>query len=106
MTRPAAFIGFMTSPNPRRPRRANTTAFLGKVNSADKLYLVIESVKPDTKHGRYSTVPAPADGAGGKTSGTRLPGSPAAGAGVCPPGPAAAFGSTKTGQSGAVLFRR
>ena len=23
----------------------------GKVNSADKLYLVIESVKPDTKHG-------------------------------------------------------
>ena len=24
----------------------------GKVNSADKLYLVIESVKPDTKHAR------------------------------------------------------
>ena len=23
----------------------------GKVNSADKLYLVIESIKPDTKHG-------------------------------------------------------
>ena len=37
----------------------------GKVNSADKLYLVIESIKPDTKHGRCSTVPAPADGAGG-----------------------------------------
>ena len=28
------------------------------------------------------------------------------GADVCPPGLAAAFGSTKTGQSGAVLFRR
>jgi len=26
----------------------------GKVNSADKLYLVIESVKPDTKHPRSS----------------------------------------------------
>jgi hypothetical protein len=37
----------------------------GKVNSADKLYLVIESIKPDAKHDRYSTVPAPADGAGG-----------------------------------------
>jgi hypothetical protein len=35
----------------------------GKVNSADKLYLVIESVKPDAKHTRSSTVPA--DGAGG-----------------------------------------
>jgi len=37
----------------------------GKVNSADKLYLVIESVRPDTRHSRFSTVPAPADGAGG-----------------------------------------
>jgi hypothetical protein len=37
----------------------------GKVNSADKLYLVIESVRPDTRHTRPSTVPAPADGAGG-----------------------------------------
>jgi hypothetical protein len=36
----------------------------GKVNSAGKLYLVIESVRPDTKHGRHSTVPIPADGAG------------------------------------------
>jgi len=31
--------------------------------SADKLYLVIESVKPDTKHRQSSTAPAPADGA-------------------------------------------
>jgi hypothetical protein len=37
----------------------------GKVNSADKLYLVIESVRLDTKHVRRSTVPNPADGAGG-----------------------------------------
>jgi hypothetical protein len=39
----------------------------GKVNSADKLYLVIESVRPDTKHRRGSTAPVPADGAGGNT---------------------------------------
>ena len=37
----------------------------GKVNSADKLYLVIESVKSDTKHTRNSTAPVPDDGAGG-----------------------------------------
>ncbi len=37
----------------------------GKVNSADKLYLVIESVQPDTKHGRPSSAPTSADGAGG-----------------------------------------
>jgi len=37
----------------------------GKVNSADRLYLVIESVRPDTKHRRVSTAPVPADGAGG-----------------------------------------
>jgi hypothetical protein len=37
----------------------------GKVNSADKLYLVIESARPDTKHRRLSTVPVPANGAGG-----------------------------------------
>ena len=37
----------------------------GKVNSADRLYLVIDSVRPDTKHSRSSTVPAPADGEGG-----------------------------------------
>jgi len=41
----------------------------GKVNSADKLYLVIESVRPDTKYARFSTVPVPADGAGGSATG-------------------------------------
>jgi hypothetical protein len=50
-----------------RPNVAYCVA--GKVNSAGKLYLVIESVRPDTKHGRHSTVPVPADGAGGKTIG-------------------------------------
>ena len=37
----------------------------GKVNSADKLYLVIESVRLDMKHRRSSTTPVPVDGAGG-----------------------------------------
>ena len=37
----------------------------GKVNSADKLYLVIESVRPDTRHSRSSTLPVLAAGAGG-----------------------------------------
>lgn len=46
-----------------RPNVAYCVA--GKVNSAGKLYLVIESVRPDTRHGRCSTVPLPADGAGG-----------------------------------------
>lgn len=37
----------------------------GKVNSADRLFLVVESVRPDSKHGKCSTVPVSADGAGG-----------------------------------------
>ena len=37
----------------------------GKVNSADKLYLVIESVKPDAKHSSSLCNPLPAEGAGG-----------------------------------------
>ena len=41
----------------------------GKVNSAGKLYLVLESVRPDTKHGRHPTAPVPAEGAGGPTIG-------------------------------------
>ncbi len=47
-----------------RPNVAYCVA--GKVNSAEKLYLVIESVRLDTRHGRHSTVPVPADGAGGR----------------------------------------
>jgi hypothetical protein len=34
----------------------------GKVKSADKLFLVIESVKPDAKHNWCSISPIPADG--------------------------------------------
>jgi hypothetical protein len=37
----------------------------GKVKTADKLYLVIESVRLDTRHARYATVLAHVDGAGG-----------------------------------------
>jgi hypothetical protein len=50
-----------------RPNVAYCVA--GKVNSAHKLYLVIESVRPDTKHGRRSPVPVPADGVGGSGMG-------------------------------------
>ena len=41
----------------------------GNVNSAGELYLVIESVRPDTKHHRDSIAPAHADGAGGSLRG-------------------------------------
>jgi hypothetical protein len=37
----------------------------GTVDSSDGLHLVIESVRPDARHARYSSVPVPADGAGG-----------------------------------------
>jgi hypothetical protein len=37
----------------------------GKVNSADKLYLVLESIKPDAKHSVVSMVPVHPDGTGG-----------------------------------------
>jgi hypothetical protein len=37
----------------------------GKVNSADKLYLVIESIKADTKNGNLSINLPLSDGAGG-----------------------------------------
>ncbi|MFB3905957.1 MAG: hypothetical protein ACE15E_21125 [Acidobacteriota bacterium] len=34
----------------------------GKVNSADKIYLVIECAREDTKHAWPSTAPVPPDG--------------------------------------------
>ena len=37
----------------------------GNVNSADKVYLVVESIRLDNKHQRSSTAPVPADGAEG-----------------------------------------
>jgi len=50
-----------------RPGMAYCVA--GEVNSADQLYLVIESARLDTKHHRVSTIPVPADGAGGSAVG-------------------------------------
>ena len=41
----------------------------GKVNSADKLYLVIESVRLDTKHKQSSNGPVHVEGAGGSAMG-------------------------------------
>ena len=37
----------------------------GKVNSADRLFLVVESIREDTKRRAGSNAPVPADGAGG-----------------------------------------
>ena len=45
--------------------KAQLISLAGKVNSVDKLYLVIESVRPDTKHPRCSNAHAHVDGAGG-----------------------------------------
>jgi hypothetical protein len=41
----------------------------GKVNSADILDLVIESIRPDTQRVWFPMVPVPADGAGGSPIG-------------------------------------
>jgi hypothetical protein len=40
----------MTSPKPNQSRQTHLWCVSGKVNSADKIYLVIESVKTDTKN--------------------------------------------------------
>ena len=45
------------------PRPEVPYCVTGKINSADKLYLVVESIRPDTKHAGNSTAPVPADGA-------------------------------------------
>ena len=50
-----------------RPEVAYCVA--GKVNSTDRLYLVIESVRPDTKHAQSSNATVPVDGAGGSAMG-------------------------------------
>ena len=50
-----------------QPNVAHSEA--GQVNSGDRLFLVIDSVRPDTKHSRGFTVPALVDGAGGLISG-------------------------------------
>ena len=53
----------------QRIRPSAVYCVAGKVNSADKLYLVIESVRPDTKRRRLAHAPDPADGAGGRPVG-------------------------------------
>jgi hypothetical protein len=52
------FTAQLIPPDPAHP-------IAGRVNSVDGLHLVIESVRPDTKHARCSNVPVPADGAAG-----------------------------------------
>jgi hypothetical protein len=50
--------------------RPNVAHYLaGKANSAAKLNLVIDPIRPGTKHARRFTVPIPADGAGGSGMG-------------------------------------
>ncbi|MBV8894296.1 MAG: hypothetical protein JO266_20370 [Acidobacteria bacterium] len=89
----------------------------GKVNSADKLYLVIESVKKDTKH---TPVPRSYDGVGRRGSSTHELSScggiksthegcspvQAVSASVCLASGSQVSGTSQTGQNGSVLNRR
>lgn len=54
----------MTSKKSCTIKKNNFYCVAGKLNSADKLYLVIESVKIDSKHSWPSNDQLPADGAG------------------------------------------
>ena len=47
------------------PRPGVAYCIAGKVNSAARLFLVVESIREDTKHRAGSNAPVPADGAGG-----------------------------------------
>lgn len=48
-----------------RPISGQAYCVAGKVNSVNTLYLVVESIKLDTRHRWSSIAPVPADGAGG-----------------------------------------
>jgi hypothetical protein len=48
-----------------RPIPGRAYCVAGKVNSVNTLYLVVESIKLDSKHRPSSTAPIPNDGAGG-----------------------------------------
>ena len=65
-----------TKPSSSEPTVAYCVA--GNVNSADRLYLVIDSVRPDTKHAGRSTVPVLLTAREGRLSAnpTLLPNSP------------------------------
>jgi len=51
-----------------RPIPGRAYCVAGKVNSVNTLYLVVESIKLDTKHGSSSIALPPDDGAGGQAS--------------------------------------
>jgi hypothetical protein len=51
-----------------RPIPGHAYCVAGKVNSVNTLYLVVESIKLDTKHGWSSIALPPDDGAGGQAS--------------------------------------
>jgi hypothetical protein len=51
-----------------RPIPGRAYCVAGKVNSVNTLYLVVESIKLDTKHGWPSIALPPDDGAGGQAS--------------------------------------
>jgi hypothetical protein len=60
----SAFIASVTSPEPALVH-GGAYCVAEKVNSAAKLYLVVESVRPDTQHAPSSAAPPHPDGAGG-----------------------------------------
>ena len=49
-----------------RPIPGRAYCVAGKVNSVNTLYLVVESIKLDSKHRWSSIAPVPDDGAGGQ----------------------------------------
>jgi hypothetical protein len=51
-----------------RPIPGRAYCVAGKVNSVNTLYLVVESIKLDSKHAWSSIAPIPDDGAGGQSS--------------------------------------
>ena len=51
-----------------RPIPGRAYCVAGKVNSVNTLYLVVESIKLDTKHAWSSIAPIPDEGAGGQPS--------------------------------------
>ena len=57
----------LTNARLNRPKVAHIGA--GKVNNAYKLFLVIDSVRSNTKPARCSTAHVPPDGAGGSAMG-------------------------------------
>jgi hypothetical protein len=55
----------MTSPAGRDVQHGRYYCVAGKVNGAGPVYLVVESVKPDSKHGLRNSIDGSADSAEG-----------------------------------------